>query len=193
MHQSSPDSTKRRPSCWIAPRRRCSRRRRSTKPSLARLWWAWCGVNRPAPTRAARRSRRARFKTNRAPDRPLRPCRAHTLRADAPPSSAAELKRWAARKGLAIDEPYQAGDEGGDGGEVRAGVAAQGNEGDVLAARAFDGPAGDDATRADSRDGFSATSPRLWKNPDSLVTSPMEIKADLSDRARSNDHNLVRG
>jgi hypothetical protein len=41
----------------------------------------------------------------------------------------------------------QARDEGGDGGEVRAGVAAQGNEGDVLAARAFDGPAGDDATR----------------------------------------------
>lgn len=41
----------------------------------------------------------------------------------------------------------QARDEGGDGGEVRAGVPAQSNEGDVIAARAFDGPAGDDAPR----------------------------------------------
>ena len=36
----------------------------------------------------------------------------------------------------------EARDERSEGGEVRAGVAAQGNEGDVLAAGAFDGPAG---------------------------------------------------
>ena len=35
----------------------------------------------------------------------------------------------------------------GDGGEVRAGVAAQGDEGDMLAARALDASAGDNAAR----------------------------------------------
>jgi hypothetical protein len=52
------------------------------------------------------------------------------------------------------DVVAQAGDEGGDGGEVWRAVAAQGDEGDVFPAGTFYSPAADEALAIGEQDDF---------------------------------------
>ena len=73
----------------------------------------------------------------------------------------------------------QAGDERGDGGEVRAAVAAQSDEGDVLAARTLDAAAGDDAARVGQQHDLQEHGRRVGTRTDLVVVKARVERAQV--------------
>ena len=67
------------------------------------------------------------------------------------------------------DAVAQAGNKGGQRGEVRGAVAGEGDEGDVLAAQAFDTPAADDAFGVGAENHLEQHSRRVGRGAGGVV------------------------